>query len=216
MEKTIISCISLLFLAIFINSCGQKVQELENVAKVVKNLPEASEKANATSEIANKKIEERKAKGDTLAMNFKELINYLPKSIDGYKSADPEGSSTNAMGFSFSQASNTYSKMIGDKEESIRIELVDYNASYEYLTGIAYWTTLNISTESSKGFERTTKADIDNAYAYEKYDNESKSGSITYILGYRFILTINGENINSFDELKSIANKIDLKKLASF
>lgn len=201
---------------IVLSACGEKIDELQNTMEVMKNLPEAAEKLEETTNLAEQKIQERKAKGDTLAMNFKELINYLPASIDGFTAEEPDGSTTNSMGFSFSQASRTFNKTVGDNQQSIRIELIDYNASYAYLSGLAYWTNLNISTENTKGFERTSKTNIENAFAYEKFQTDTKSGGITYVLGYRFILNVEGNNVDNFDVIKNAANKIDLKKLASF
>lgn len=199
-----------------LSSCGEKVEELQNTMEVMKNLPDAAEKMEETTNLAEKKIQERKAKGDTLAMNFKDLMLYLPASIDGFTAEEPEGSSTNSMGFSFSQVSRRYTKTAGDQQQSIRLELIDYNASYAMLSGLAYWTNLNISTENTKGFERTAKTGIENVFAYEKFQTDSKRGSITYVLGYRFILNVEGDNVDNFDVIKNAANKIDLKKLAAF
>lgn len=201
---------------VLLSSCGEKVEELQNTMEVMKNLPDAAEKMEETTNLAEKKIQERKAKGDTLAMNFKDLMLYLPASIDGFTAEEPDGSTTNAMGFSFSQASKTYKKTVGGNQQTIRIELIDYNASYAMLSGVAYWTNLEISTENANGYERTVKTNIENAFAYEKYSKEGKNGTMMYVLGYRFILNIEGNFIDNTDILKSVAGKIDLKKLASF
>lgn len=207
-----ISLVSLVILS----SCGEKVEEIQNTMEVMKNLPEAAQKMEETTNLAEQKIQERKVKGDTLAMNFKDLIAYLPANIDGFTADEPDGSTTNSMGFSFSQASRTYTKTVGDKIQTIKLELIDYNASYAYLSGLAYWTNLNISTENTKGFERTAKTNIENVFAYEKFQTDTKNGSITYVLGYRFILNVEGDNVDNFDVIKNAANKIDLKKLAAF
>jgi len=199
-----------------LSSCGGKIDELQNTMEVLKELPEVSQKMEETVNLAEQRINERKAKGDTLAMNFKDLMVYLPESLDGYVSEEPEGSTTNSMGFSFSRVSRTFTKTVGEQQQSIRMELIDYNASYAYLSGLAYWTNLNISTENTKGFERTVKTDIENVFAYEKFQTDTKNGSITYVVGYRFILNVEGNNVDNFDIIKNAANKIDLKKLASF
>jgi len=205
-----------IFLTFILSSFGEKVDELKNTMEVMKNLPEAAQNLEEATNLADKKLQERKAKGDTLAMNFKDLMLYLPASLDGFKADEPEGSTTNSMGFSFSQVSRNFTKMVGDQEQSIRIELIDYNAGYSYLSGLAYWTNLNISTETTNGFERTVKTNIENVYAYEKFQKDSKNASIMYVLGYRFILNIEGNNVENFDLVKNVANKIDLKKLAAF
>ncbi|HRP01196.1 MAG TPA: hypothetical protein PLE30_00965 [Candidatus Kapabacteria bacterium] len=210
-----IALLFVLTIAICLVSCGEKVDEIKNTAEVIQNMSEAGEKVQEANDLVEKKIQERKSKGDTLAMNFNDLMKYLPSTIDGYTASEPEGSSTNAMGFSFSQVSRSFSKTSGDNTQDIRIELIDYNASYAYLSGLAYWTNMNISTESTNGFERTVKTDIDNVFAYEKYQKDSKTASIMYVVAYRFILNIEGNGIDNIEVLKSVVNKIDLKKLAS-
>ncbi len=202
--------------SLLITSCGEKMDELKQVAEVVKNLPEASEKMEETANKTEERLKQRRAKGDTLAMHFSELLKYLPQTIDGFKAEEPEGSTTNSMGFSFTQVSNHFTKATSEGEQSIKVELIDYNAGYSYLSGLAYWANLNISTENTDGFERTVKTDIPDVYAYEKYSKSAKNASITYVIGYRFLLSINGDGVSGIEPLKDVANKMDLKKLAAF
>ena len=49
-------------------------------------------------------VKVRRAKGDTLAMHYTELQKFLPTVLDGYTAKEPDGSTVNMMGASYSNA----------------------------------------------------------------------------------------------------------------
>ncbi len=205
--------IFLLFSTIFFISCGEKYEELKNVAEVIKNAPEAVDDMTKSIDNADKKREERRKKGDTLALHFSELQKFLPESLSGFKSEEPSGQTTNITGFSMSQVERTYVDEANDRH--IHITLMDYNEAYALFAGVAYWGALGLSQETSDGFQKSFKSDIVDVTGLEEYSKSGKSAKINYAIGYRFILTIEDNNATGTEFIKDIANKMDLKKLAN-
>jgi hypothetical protein len=199
--------------AFFSFSCGEKFDEIKNAAEVIKNAPQAAEDLSKAVDLSEKKMEERKAKGDTLALHFTELQKYLPESISGFKAGEPEGQTTSAGEFSMSSIERTYESE-DNSGRNIKITLLDYNESYAMFAGVAYWATLGISTETNDGFQKSFKTDNNLIAGYEEYSKSSKSAKINYAIGYRFLLTIEEYQASGTDVIKDVAKKINLNKLA--
>ena len=201
--------ISFLFLA----SCGEKYDEIKNAAEAIKNAPEAMEDMSKSIDNAEKRRNDRRAKGDTLALHFSELGKYLPESLPGLKSEEPNGQTTSLTGFSMSTMEREYVAEDASGRR-VRITLMDYNESYEMFAGVAYWATLGLSTETSDGFQRSFKSDIADVAGFEEYSKNSKTAKLNYAIGYRFLLTIEEDEATGIDFIKDVAKKIDLKKLS--
>ena len=196
-------------------SCGggkekigeEEIPEASNPFEAIANMGKAMEKgANALQE----KIKERQAKGDTLAMPYEELMKYLPGSIDGYTKGKTDGATVNMMGASYSNANVTFEN---DKNERIKIQLVDYNAAYSmYSTLTAMWAMgMSIDTPDEKANGVKLEGDIG---GWEVYKKKSKDVNLTLGIGYRFWLNIEADNQDNTDFVKSIAKSMDLDKLS--
>jgi len=201
-----------LFTIFFLYSCGEKLDEIKQTAENIQNLSQNADKINESINRSEERLKQRIAKGDTLPLHFNELAKFLPETIDEYKGSEIDGNTTNAIGFSISQVSRTYSN--SNTNTYFKISLIDYNASYQYLSGLAYWTNLNLSSENNDGYEKTIKTNIEDVFAYEKFSKSGKYANIFYVIGYRFYLTIEANYIDNPDILKTISSKIDLQKLA--
>lgn len=213
---TVLLTITVILLA----SCGGKeAQELKDTMDAfdaVSKLADAGEKMEEHTAIAEKRMAERKAKGDTIALHFEKLQEYLPASVSGYTAEEPYGQSFNAMGMSYSEASRKFVKTNSDGSQNfIEVKIIDYNESYHIYSGLTAWVSAGISVENSDGFERGYKTDIDYAYGWEKYSKQTKDASVLIAVGFRFLVTIEANNQNGTDDLKKIANSINLKKLAN-
>ena len=148
--KTVLSISSILLSSAILLSCGlgrnkDTVIKTKDGEITVNNIQEAGEQIKEATEDAEKRRQERKAKGDTQAMNYKDLQKYLPD-VAGYeKDGDPEGESMSMPGFgSFSKAEQQYKS--GDK--TIDVELLDYNQSALGFTTAATMFSMNIQMEN--------------------------------------------------------------------
>jgi hypothetical protein len=161
---------------------------------------------------AQKKKEERIKRGDTLAMNYKELQTYLPNPAGYEKDGNPEGESVNMMGLgSWSKAEQRYKN--GDK--TLKVELMDYNQSAMGYTAAAAMFGMNIQVENDREKSGTFDPGISGVRGYEQMYKERKEANVTYAIANRFVLTIRSDGSNDIEELKAIAKSMNLSELAS-
>jgi predicted ribosome quality control (RQC) complex YloA/Tae2 family protein len=178
----------------------------------VSNLKDAGEQMQNSVENAEKKREERRKKGDTLAMNYKELQTYLPD-VSGYiKNENPSGESVSMPGMgSWSRASQRYES----GEKNVEIELIDYNQSMMGYSSAAMVFGMNIQVENDREKTGTFATGIDNVTGYEKVYKTEQNAELIYAIADRFILTLKLNGSNDIDALKNIAKNMKLSELAS-
>jgi len=208
--------LSVLIIAIFafvLVSCGEKARELKNAMELAKNAPEMAKNMEKSQNAAQAKIDERKKKGDTLAMPYQKLQQYLPTALAGYKAETPGGESMNMPGMSYSNASIRFTKENTPTPDNVTIELLDYNQVGAMFTAATFWMS-GYSREDAKGYEKTFNPGINNVFGFEKFEKERKYAELTYAIGYRFILTIKGYNQTDGEALKNIGKSMKLSELA--
>lgn len=201
-----------LSLSLFLSACGGKADEVkeeekaDNPLEALENYAEESQQAQNDAE---KKIAERKAKGDTLAMAYEDLMKYLPEEIDGYKKGDPDGASINMPGSSYSTANADYTN---DKGESVKITIVDYNQAYAMYSGLTAMWAFSVDTPEEKS--QGVKID-DKVAGWEQFRKKSGDAVITLGVGYRFWVQVEADNQKDTEWVKTVAKSIDLDKLAA-
>lgn len=141
-------------------------------------------------------------------VDFRELKDMLPESLDGMKRTDATGEKTAAMGMQISSAKATYS---GDQGGSVTLNITDIG-SMAGLAGMATyaWAATDFDRETESGYEKTTR--YNGFKAHEKYDRSSKSGEISVLVGDRFIVAAQGNGVD-VDALKGTIGKVNLGKL---
>jgi len=211
--KYLLIAFSVSFVLVFM-SCGEEIDQIKQTVDVVKKTKEVAENYEKNVNVAQERIAERKAKGDTLAMNYKELQEYLPESISGYTAEEPTGESMQMGLFSFSSASRKYVKDTPDGQESIYIEIVDYNQTQEMFMGITAAWSSGFRMENDKRMEQSFKTDYDNVTGFESYDKVNHRAEVTFAIAWRFIISANASNQKDTDFLKSVVNDIKIKELS--
>lgn len=191
-------------------SCGatDKAKETANNLSALKDM---AENISKTAESMNDKQAERKAKGDTLAMPYKDLQAYLPILSDFEKDGNPEGESMNMTGMSFSVASQKYKRGV----ESIKVSITDYNAAYSAFMGVTALMNAGFSVENDNEIARGVDLGIVGLKGYESIKKKEKNGSLLVAAADRFFISVEGSNIENAEVLKDVAKSIDLKGLAS-
>jgi predicted ribosome quality control (RQC) complex YloA/Tae2 family protein len=212
---TSISLFSIMTLMIF--SCGSgknksTVIESKDGEVTVNNIQKAGEQMKDAMEEAEKRRKERRERGDTLAMNYKDLQKYLPE-VNGYtKTGTPGGESMNMPGFgSFSKADQNYE----NGEKRIEIELMDYNQSALGFTAATGMFGLNIQMENDQEKSGSFETGMSAVKGYERISKKEDEADVTYAIADRFILTIKSRGSNDVELLKNIAKKMNLSELAS-
>lgn len=208
-KSPFIVAISLIISSLLL-SCGatDKAKETANNLSALKDM---ADNISKTAESMNDKQAERKAKGDTLAMPYKDLQAYLP-TLAGYeKVGEPDGESMNMTGMSFSVASQKYKK----GEESIKVSITDYNAAYSAFMGVTALMNAGFSVENDNEISHGVDLGMDGIKGFETIKKKDKSGNLIVAVADRFFISIDGNNIENPDVLKDIAKEISLNSLAS-
>jgi predicted ribosome quality control (RQC) complex YloA/Tae2 family protein len=216
LQKSILICVTAA--ALFFSNCGIKkksndehtISDKDNPISALKKLGDNAEKVKEEMDESQKIQEDRKKRGDTLAMNYKELQKYLPESIEGYeKDGEPGGQSVNMAGMSYSTATQKFKK----GEDHIEVTVTDYNQSYGTFQGLFSYAGM-FSVESDE--EKTTKYNtgVEHTIAIESYKKKDKDATITAGAGYRFWIEVKGNNQADAEFLKKVVAGMKLKELA--
>ncbi|MCZ2132278.1 MAG: hypothetical protein LC116_03645 [Bacteroidetes bacterium] len=202
------------------SGCGgcDKINEIQQVAENVQELSKAAENSQEAVNAAEQRRDERRKRGDTLAMPYQELQKYLPSSVDGYTAEDPSGSTMNITGMSYSTAKRDFvrSSEASGETSRISVELFDYNSAFDIYSGLTILWGANFSMEDDEKYTKTFDSGIKDVTGFEEYYKKDKNANVTYAIGGRFILTIKADGEQSgTDFAKGIVKSMNLSELAS-
>jgi hypothetical protein len=207
----------LLFFSAILFSCGlgkkrDVVIKSKDGEVTVNNIVEAGQQVKDAIKDADQKRKERRERGDTLAMNYKDLQNMLP-TIAGYeKKGDPGGESVTMPGLgSFSKAEQRYES--GDKR--IEVELIDYNQSTLGYTTATGMFGMNIQLENDREKSGSFETGMKDVKGYEQVYKDGSKASVTYAIADRFILTVKSRGSSDVDMLKRIVKTMRIEELAT-
>lgn len=215
MKKIINFCLPC-FAVLFILSCGSgpgndTVIQTKDGKVTVTDIKKASEQLQVAVADAEKRKQQRRERGDTLAMNYKDLQQFLPE-VDGFeKKGNPSGESVTAPGLgSFSKAEQRYQK--GDQQ--LEIDLVDYNQSVFGFSAATGMFGMNMQMENDREKSGTFETGIPDVKGYERIYKTEDKAEVNYAIADRFILTIKARGSNDAEALKNIAKSMRLSELA--
>jgi hypothetical protein len=200
-------------LAIFtFSSCkSDKKVEIKDGKIGVSDAIDAVQALGKGVEDAQNRWEERRKKGDTVALQYKELESFLPD-FNGYtKEGGPKGNQSNIPGMGgFSQTEQTY--VNGDKR--IKVSITDYNASQMAFTAATALYSLNISSEDDDKRQGSVDLGMKDVAAYETIYKQRQEAELAVIAGDRFYIMFSSDGSNDIDQLKSVAKDV-VSKLSS-
>ncbi len=198
---------------LFIAACGGRDKVVVKDGEVsVTDLPKVAEKMSEGVKQAQDRWAERKAKGDTLAMPYKDLQAYLPD-VSGYaKDGGPKGSQVNMPGMgSWSQTDQAYT----NGEKRVKVQIVDYNASQMAFSGVTAMYKMGYSMEDDNEKSGTIDIGIKDVAAYETIYKKDKRSKLVLIVADRFMIELENEGSDDSELLRSAAKNIKLSELAS-
>ena len=183
----------------------------------------ASEASKAAENVAGGA--EQVAKGlEGLAKGFQELAqNADVKPVDpvsfrdlqtafgdlkGWEKGKPTGERMTAP-VAFSEASVTYRQ--GDA--SIDAKIIDSGFNQILMAPFAMFLSAGYEKETQDGYEKSVK--VGEHPGWEKWNTEGKDGELNAVISKRFLLTLEGNGIESTKVLYDLAQATDLAKLAS-
>ena len=137
-----------------------------------------------------------------------ELKAMLPAGVDGLRRTNARGEKTGAFGANVVQATGEY----GDGEgPRVKIKVTDLAAMGPFgaLAGFG-WMQTEVDSEGDHGYERTTTQG--GFKTLEKYENATRSGTITVVVGNRFIVEVEGRDLDPA-KLQACARAFDFAAL---
>ncbi len=200
---------ALLCIALF--GCGEKAKEMKDAMEAAKNLSENADQMTKKIDEVQQRREARKAKGDTLAIPYKDLQQYLPASINGFTAEEPSGESVNMGGMSYSSAKRNYK---GANDAEVEVNILDYNQNPGMYEGITALWAMGMSVDNDREFSKTYDPQLAYSAAFEHYYKQDKRSELTIAVGGRFIVTLKAEKQANNDFLKSVASGMRLSDLA--
>jgi len=202
--KSIIALLSVLALV----CCKSKNNKIDTLGE----LKEATEKAANAVEKSKDRWEERKQKGDTIAIQYKDLQAYLPE-ISGYtKDGEPSGEQTNMPGMgSWSQAKQRYK----DGEKEVDVTITDYNGAQSAYAGVTMLYSMGYSSENDTKKESAVDMGMKDVVGYETIYKKDSRSHLVVIVADRFFIELDSEGNNDENFLKGIAKSMKLSELAS-
>lgn len=140
-------------------------------------------------------------------VSYKLLIDYLPKGMGDMKAAPPKGETTTAGEWQYSQAEADYRNSDGSR--SANVGIFDYAHIPFLYVPFQMMLNMKVSTESTEGYERSSR--IGGFPAYEKWGKSGESEAIVMV-GDRFIVKTSTRGVGE-GSARKIAEDLDLKRL---
>jgi hypothetical protein len=140
-------------------------------------------------------------------VSFRDLQTVFPD-LDGWEKAKPTGERMMSP-FAFSQAEVDYRK--GDAR--LELKIVDSGFNQLLFAPFMMFLQAGYEKETSRGYEKSTT--INGHPGWEKWNTEGKDGEVNALVGKRFIVTLEGRNVDDIKVLHEVVGRIDMAKLAA-
>lgn len=187
--------------SVLIIACGKSDEE-----KAVEN---AQKSLSESMGEAQKQLENMANGKEVEVINFRELRELLPKSVDGYNQVDLSGSTAGNLGF---KVSNVQAQYEGPGDVEIDVDLVDAGGLGQATMALAAWSMTTIDKEDSNGYERT--GEFMGYKSYEKHFSNFNRSEISIFIENRLVLTAKANDLD-MEGLKKFLRSINIDKFKS-
>ena len=210
----------------FSAACGkseeqkQAEQAAEDLKKAAENVAKAAEQAGTAAAAQGTTDMAKAMQGFANALSgagadgkpvepvaFQTLQSHLPQ-VSGWEMEEPEGERM-TMPVPFSQVETTYKK----GETRIEAKIVDTGMAQLLIAPWSMMLASGYSRESSSGYEKATS--IGGNPAIEKWNKSSKNGELDVLVGKRFMVTIEGHDIDDMKQLQDFASNFNFGAIAT-
>ena len=194
------------------DSPGGKLEEwtkkMEAASKDMENAQKSGDTA-AQSEAMKKMMASAMGSNGTIKTLAPERIKtFLPDTLAGRHRSDVSAERSGAAGLQITTARATYT----DNEGNIlKAEITDMGLA-KGIIALASWAGVEKENVTENGFEKSYKKGKEKDH--EQWDNRTRSGEYSTIIGNRFSVKISGK-VADIDMLKKVANSINLAGLAA-
>ena len=219
--------VTALVAAVAASACGKSEQQKQAEAAAKQIEAAAKEASKAAEDVAknNENAANDAAKGfEAMAKGLGAMVNggdtktvppvsfrdmqALFPALDGWEKGKPTGEKMTSP-FAYSTAEVTYTK--GDSR--IQLKMADSGFNQLFFAPFTMAMQAGYEKETSDGYEKS--AQVAGQPGFEKWNTEGKDGELTAIVAKRFLVTIEGNNVDDVKVLHEVAGKIDMAKLAA-
>lgn len=191
-------------IALFV-SCGNKSNDEQLEETTIDEIVEKGDRVNQQMSATESKIEERKKRGDTLALDYKILLSFIPD-IPDWQAQNPEGTNLSISGSHYSTASKTFTNSKGDE---VTFELMDYNTSLGLLASVSMWKNFGMESDNDESYQKVSQYNgIKDSWVYEEINKVDKITTVNYNLNDRYILTVTITGQTDLNFAKDLAQKV--------
>ena len=145
--------------------------------------------------------------GNATVVDFEKLEAMLPE-VPGWTRSDVRGEQM-TVPFKLSKAEARYTS--GDS--SVRLEITDTALAQMMLAPLTMYLASGYSERSSDGYKKSVT--ISGFPGFEEFTKGSKHGQVTAIVGNRFIVTADGDDVGSTEAPMKLVQAVDLTKLST-
>ncbi|HET6804711.1 MAG TPA: Yip1 family protein [Frateuria sp.] len=144
--------------------------------------------------------------GEVQALSTEQVKAFLPDTLLGLKRTSSSAQRNSAMGMQITEARAEYGD---DGGRTLTLEVTDMGSA-KGLMAMAGALAPEEERSTDHGYEKTYTAD--GRLTHEQWDDQSKSGEYSVVIGGRFTVNAHGE-AGSIDDLKQAVASVDLDKL---
>lgn len=138
-------------------------------------------------------------------VRFQALEGMLPQ-IAGWEMDKPESERMTSP-VAYSETETTYRK----GGASIDVKLVDSGFASMLIAPWSMMLASGFSRETSDGYEKAVT--VNGQPGFEKWDSASKDGELNLLVNKRFLVSVEGDDLEDTKVLHEFVSKIDLEKL---
>jgi X-X-X-Leu-X-X-Gly heptad repeat protein len=196
-------------MALVVPGCGgsEQQQQQEQAAEAAKS---GAEQAAKGLEQMAKGLEQLAGGGDgkpVPPVNFRELQTLFPD-LSGWEKGKPVGEMM-TMPVSFSQAEVEYTK----GEAAIEMKIIDTGLHQLLLAPYSMFLTAGYERETQDGYEKSVS--VAGQPGWERWNSSAKDGALNAVVGKRFLVTLEGRNIDDTKVLHDVLGQTDIAKLST-
>lgn len=140
-------------------------------------------------------------------VRFQALEGMLPQ-VSGWEMAKPQSERMTSP-IAYSETEATYRK--GDA--SIDVKVVDSGFSSMLIAPWSMMLATGYSRETSDGYEKAVT--VNGQPGFEKWDSGSKDGELNLLVNKRFLVTVEGDDLEDTKVLHEFVSTMDMEKLAA-
>ena len=174
------------------NSSRLQASEIEEEQDIYRDSIEAIQKIIKFG-IDLSSIERETLDTDTELMSFKDLMEYLPDIPQGWTAQKPQGETNSFGDYGVSQVSQTFKREDNDKQIKVSI----FDGAFNSILSAPFRLTTEFNRESTESYNKAVT--IDNIPGREIYNYSNKQGSLHLLVDSRFLVQIEGSNIEEAD-----------------